>query len=68
MTTIRATATPSVVSWPNTALRFAWSFGATGENAPQEREMPMLELVDATYRLHSVGNSVIPQSVCPAIP
>jgi ornithine cyclodeaminase len=50
MTTIRSTPTFAVIS------------GAQVQNALQGREKQILELVEATYRLHSAGDSVNPPS------
>src|SRR3954449_201975 len=62
MTIIHSTATQSAVSEPTTAPTFAVISGAQVQNALHGREKQILELVEATYRLHSAGDSVNPPS------
>jgi 2,3-diaminopropionate biosynthesis protein SbnB len=62
MTIIRSTAPQSAVSEPTTAPTFAVISGAQVQNALHGREKQILELVEATYRLHSAGDSVNPPS------
>jgi 2,3-diaminopropionate biosynthesis protein SbnB len=62
MTAIGSTATQSAVSEPTTAPTFAVISGAQVQNTLRGREKQILELVEATYRLHSVGDSVNPPS------
>ncbi len=62
MTAIRSTATLSAVPEPTIAPTFAVISGAQVQNALQGREKQILELVEATYRLHSAGDSVNPPS------
>src|SRR4051795_3796171 len=62
MTIIRSTATQSAVSEPTIAPTFAVISGAQVQNALHGREKQILELVEATYRLHSAGDSVNPPS------
>jgi ornithine cyclodeaminase len=67
MTTIRSTATESTVSepittGPITVPPFAVISGAQVQHALQGRETLIVELVEATYRLHSAGDSVNPPS------
>ena len=62
MTTIRSTATESATSEPITVPSFAVISGAQVQHALQGRENQIVELVEATYRLHSAGDSVNPPS------
>jgi ornithine cyclodeaminase len=62
MTTIRSIATRSAGPRPTTAPTFAVISGAQVQNTLQGREKQILELVEATYRLHSAGDSVNPPS------
>lgn len=70
MTTTRPTAatqstpsaTQSTTSEPITVPPFAVISGAQVQQALQGREKPIVELVEATYRLHSTGDSVNPPS------
>ena len=62
MTTTGDMATRPAVSEPITAPTFAVISGAQVQNALQGREKQILELVEATYRLHSAGDSVNPPS------
>ena len=61
-TTIRSTATASAMSEPITVPPFAVISGAQVQRALQGREKQIVELVEATYRLHSAGDSVNPPS------
>jgi hypothetical protein len=62
MTTIRSTATESAISEPITVPPFAVISGAQVQHALQGREKQIVELVEATYRLHGAGDSVNPPS------
>jgi len=62
MTTIRSTATKSATSEPITVPSFAVISGAQVQHTLQGRENQIVELVEATYRLHSAGDSVNPPS------
>lgn len=62
MTTIRSTPTESAISGPITVPPFAVISGAQVQRALQGREKEIVELVEATYRLHSAGDSVNPPS------
>jgi N-[(2S)-2-amino-2-carboxyethyl]-L-glutamate dehydrogenase len=62
MTIVRSNATRSAVSEPITAPAFAVISGTQVQNSLQGREKQILELVEATYRLHSAGDSVNPPS------
>ena len=62
MTTIRPTATESAMSEPVTVPPFAVISGAQVQQALQGREKQIVELVEATYRLHGAGDSVNPPS------
>jgi ornithine cyclodeaminase len=62
MTTVRSTATEPAMSEPITVPPFAVISGAQVQQALQGREKEIVELVKATYRLHSAGNSVNPPS------
>ena len=67
MTTIDSTATESamshpLMSQPLTVPPFAVISGAQVQHALQGRENQIVELVEATYRLHSAGDSVNPPS------
>jgi N-[(2S)-2-amino-2-carboxyethyl]-L-glutamate dehydrogenase len=62
MTTIPSTAMESAMSEPITVPPFAVISGAQVQRALQERENQIVELVEATYRLHSAGDSVNPPS------
>jgi ornithine cyclodeaminase len=62
MTTIRSTATGSALSKPITVPSFAVISGAQVQHALEGREKRIVELVEATYRLHSAGDSVNPPS------
>lgn len=61
MTTI-ASAPKSAMSEPITAPSFAVISGAQVQHALQGRENQIVDLVEATYRLHSAGDSVNPPS------
>src|SRR2546430_6074436 len=58
MTNTRSTATSSPIFVPP----FAVISGAQVQHALQGRENQIVELVEATYRLHSAGDSVNPPS------
>ncbi|MGI5400693.1 2,3-diaminopropionate biosynthesis protein SbnB [Streptomyces sp. CA-135486] len=62
MTTSRSTPTESALSEPITVPPFAVISGAQVQRALQGREKQIMELVEATYRLHSAGDSVNPAS------
>ncbi len=62
MTTIACTATKSAMSAPLTVPSFAVISGAQVQRVLQGREPQLVELVEATYRLHSAGDSVNPPS------
>jgi ornithine cyclodeaminase len=62
MTTIRSTARESTMPAPITVPPFAVISGAQVQHALQGREKQIVELVEATYRLHSAGDSVNPPS------
>jgi ornithine cyclodeaminase len=62
MTTIRSTATQSAPSEPTGVPPFAVISGAQVQRVLQGREKQIVDLVEATYRLHSAGDSVNPPS------
>jgi 2,3-diaminopropionate biosynthesis protein SbnB len=62
MTTIGSAAKQSAMSEPITVPSFAVIPGAQVQHALQGREKQIVELVEATYRLHSAGDSVNPPS------
>ena len=62
MTTTRSAAAEPAPSEPLTAPPFAVISGAQVQHALQGREKQIVELVEATYRLHSSGDSVNPPS------
>jgi ornithine cyclodeaminase len=62
MTTIRSAATESAMSEPITVPLFAVISGAQVQQTLQGREKQIVESVEATYRLHSAGDSVNPPS------
>jgi N-[(2S)-2-amino-2-carboxyethyl]-L-glutamate dehydrogenase len=62
MTTIGSTTTGSAVSEPITVPPFAVISGAQVQQALRGRVTQIVELVEATYRLHSAGESVNPPS------
>ena len=62
MTTIHSTATESASSEPITVPPFAVISGAQVQRALRGRENQIMELVEATYRLHGAGDSVNPPS------
>jgi N-[(2S)-2-amino-2-carboxyethyl]-L-glutamate dehydrogenase len=62
MTSIGVTATQSATSEPVTVPPFAVISGAQVKGALQGREKQLVELVEATYRLHGAGESVNPPS------
>lgn len=62
MTTTRSTATNPATSQPITVPSFAVISGAQVQHMLQGRENQIVELVEATYRLHSAGESVNPPS------
>jgi 2,3-diaminopropionate biosynthesis protein SbnB len=62
MITIRSTATKSAMAEPISAPSFAVISGAQVQHALEGRENQVVELIEATYRLHSAGDSVNPPS------
>jgi N-[(2S)-2-amino-2-carboxyethyl]-L-glutamate dehydrogenase len=62
MTTTQPTSAGSAVSDPLIAPPFAVISGAQVQGALQGQEKEIVELVEATYRLHGVGDSVNPPS------
>ena len=62
MTITRSTATEPATSEPITVPPFAVISGAQVQHTLQGRENQIVELVKATYRLHSAGDSVNPPS------
>jgi len=62
MTTTRTTATAPATSEPISVPAFAVISGSQVQRALQGREKQIVELVEATYRLHSAGESVNPPS------
>ena len=56
MTTIGSTATESAMSEPITVPPFAVISGAQVQHALQGREDQIVQLIEATYRLHSAGD------------
>ena len=62
MTTIRSTAMQCAMSEPLTVPPFAVISGAQVQHTLQGRENNIVELVEATYRLHGAGDSVNPPS------
>lgn len=62
MTTVRATAAESAPSERLTVPPFAVISGGQVQGALQGREREIVELVEATYRLHGIGDSVNPPS------
>jgi N-[(2S)-2-amino-2-carboxyethyl]-L-glutamate dehydrogenase len=62
MTTIRSTTTKPTTSEPLTVPSFAVISGTQVQHALQGREKQIVELVEATYRLHGAGDSVNPPS------
>jgi 2,3-diaminopropionate biosynthesis protein SbnB len=62
MTTIPSSATESAVSDPLTVPPFAVVSGGQVQRALHGREKQVVELVEATYRLHGAGDSVNPPS------
>jgi 2,3-diaminopropionate biosynthesis protein SbnB len=62
MTAIRSAATESAMTDPISAPPFAVISGAEVRRALQGREKEIVELVEATYRLHTDGDSVNPPS------
>ncbi|HYZ08345.1 MAG TPA: 2,3-diaminopropionate biosynthesis protein SbnB [Pseudonocardiaceae bacterium] len=62
MTTIGSIAAESAMSQPITVPPFAVISGAQVQHALQGRENQIVELVEATYRLHNAGDSVNPPS------
>ncbi len=61
-TTIPSTATQSAMAQPRTVPPFAVISGAQVHHALQGRENQIVEVVEATYRLHGAGDSVNPPS------
>jgi N-[(2S)-2-amino-2-carboxyethyl]-L-glutamate dehydrogenase len=62
MTTVSATASQPVTDKPLTVSPFAVISGAQVQQALCGRENEIVELIGATYRLHSAGDSVNPPS------
>lgn len=62
MTTTSSTSNESTASRPLTVPPFAVIAGAQVQQALQGREKQIVELVEATYRLHGAGDSVNPPS------
>jgi ornithine cyclodeaminase len=62
MTAISSTATDPTRPGPITVPRFAVIPGAQVQHALQGRENEIVQVVEATYRLHSAGDSVNPPS------
>ncbi|WP_055494686.1 2,3-diaminopropionate biosynthesis protein SbnB [Streptomyces sp. TP-A0356] len=62
MTSLLSSATESVPSHPGPAPTFAVISGAQVQQALKGRETQLVELVEATYRLHGAGDSVNPPS------
>ncbi|WP_406516105.1 2,3-diaminopropionate biosynthesis protein SbnB [Streptomyces sp. NBC_00873] len=62
MTTIGSTAKKSAMSAPVTVPPFAVISGAQVQRALHGREKQIVELVEATYRVHGAGDSVNPPS------
>jgi ornithine cyclodeaminase len=62
MTTIRSTAAEYAMSETLTVPPFAVISGAQVQHTLQGRENQIVELVEATYRVHSAGDSVNPPS------
>ncbi|MFD9226215.1 2,3-diaminopropionate biosynthesis protein SbnB, partial [Streptomyces sp. NPDC060064] len=62
MTTVRSTATKFEVVEQATVAPFAVIPGAQVQRVLQGREKEIVELVEATYRLHGAGDSVNPPS------
>jgi ornithine cyclodeaminase len=62
MTTIHSTATEFASSKPITVPPFAVISGAQVQHTLRGREKAIMELVEATYRLHGAGDSVNPPS------
>ena len=62
MTTTGSTAAESAMPEPVTVPPFAVISGAQVQHALQGREKQIVELVEATYRLHGAGDSVNPPS------
>ena len=62
MTTARSTATESAMPGQVTVPPFAVISGAEVQQALQGREREIVDLVEATYRVHGAGDSVNPPS------
>ncbi|MER5219565.1 2,3-diaminopropionate biosynthesis protein SbnB [Streptomyces flaveus] len=62
MTTIPTAVTASATAEPHTVRPFAVISGAQVQQVLAGREMQIVELVEATYRLHGAGDSVNPPS------
>ncbi|MET7307767.1 MULTISPECIES: 2,3-diaminopropionate biosynthesis protein SbnB [unclassified Streptomyces] len=62
MTAVASTATESVLPAPITVPPFAVISGAQVQRALHGREKRIVELVEATYRVHGAGDSVNPPS------
>jgi ornithine cyclodeaminase len=61
-TTARTAVTASATTEPHTVRPFAVISGAQVQQALKGREKQIIELVEATYRLHGAGDSVNPPS------
>ncbi|MFF3325058.1 2,3-diaminopropionate biosynthesis protein SbnB [Streptomyces sp. NPDC002889] len=68
MTTIPSTTTESAMSEPITVPPFAVISGAQVQRVLQGHEKEIVEVVEATYRLHSAGDSVNPPSYFLGLP
>jgi ornithine cyclodeaminase len=62
MTTIRSIETDLAISEPISLPQFAVISGAQVQHTLQGREKEIVELIEATYRLHGAGDSVNPPS------
>jgi 2,3-diaminopropionate biosynthesis protein SbnB len=62
MTTTHSNATESAMSEPITVPPFAVITGVQVQDALRGREKQIVELIEATYRLHGAGDSVNPPS------
>ncbi|MFB6958919.1 2,3-diaminopropionate biosynthesis protein SbnB [Streptomyces sp. NPDC056309] len=62
MTTVPSTSMEPAMSQPHTVPPFAVISGAQVQHALQDREAQIVDLIEATYRLHAAGESVNPPS------
>jgi ornithine cyclodeaminase len=62
MTSLRSNESDFALSEPNTRPQFAVISGAQVQHALEGREKEIVELIEATYRLHGTGDSVNPPS------